>query len=308
MKKQLRALLAKNKLPELIRQLSTLAAQIGDKDLEDEVVLQAALLEQYFKENRQQRIANRENQPTLARINKALLELIDRLPDEEEKRLIGKIQQAKWWQWVVALGILLAIPAAIAEFTGYSIRDFLGFTTKDSFTLTVLVHGKAGTDDRILQNQGKVVLDFGNTREEEMINGEGEATFKELPSYIADKEVRISIAHAQPYFPTNRDSIYLLKKGQSIYLEVELTGLERIKGFVYDFETEQPLDSVRVSIEDTATYSKKNGYFSLNIPPELRAKFLQVTFSKDNYKQIHLDSIAPHTKQSIQISLNKYPK
>ncbi len=156
-----------------------------------------------------------------------------------------------------------------------------------------------------MSGQGKVVLDFGTTREEEPINQEGEATFKELPSKFIGKEVHVSIHHPQPYFPTLRDTIYKLEKGKSIYLEIELTGIHNIKGTILDFETEKPLDSVRVSVQNIAAYTDNYGWFKLDIPSELQAKFLRVHFYKESYRMETIDSIAPHTKQEIELSLHK---
>ncbi|MBU2946600.1 patatin-like phospholipase family protein [Zobellia uliginosa] len=175
----------------------------------------------------------------------------------------------------------------------------------ESFSTTVLVHGKNGKDDRILKNQGKVVIDFGNTREEEPINEKGEATFKEIPAKFMGENVLLSVTHPQPYLPIKRDSSYILERNKSIYLEVELKGLDKIFGRVIDYHTEQPLENVVVSVRDTKTVTNEIGWFELKIPSVSQDKFVKVSFIKSGYMFITQDSIAPHTKKEIGVSLKR---
>ena len=88
-------------------------------------------------------------------------------------------------------------------------------------------------------------------------------------------------------------------------MEVELKGINKIKGRVIDAITENYLDSVRVSIENVATLTNEFGWFELEIPENIQAKFVSVNFFKEGYAIEDLDSIAPHTKQAIEIALKK---
>lgn len=322
MKDHLRELIARGKTKQAIRELQTLSQTFKDEDLRHEVILQANRFEAYERDKRMGTASFEESNLTIARINSALLSIIGRLPAVKEEpsasisnpKLEPRPSSAsgsntpfsgKWWAWVVGIGTIIAILAGIAEFTGYSMRDWWGGETMDAFSVTVLVHGKKGKGDRILRNQGKVVLDIGDTREEESINGEGEATFKGLSSSYRGKQAHLSIDHPQPYFPTDRNQEYLLEKDQAIYLEVELKGLHKIQGRILDFETELPLDSVQVSVQNIATYTDAYGWYELNIPPDRQAKFIKVTLFKKGYGMVHLDSITPHTRQEIDYSLKK---
>lgn len=223
----------------------------------------------------------------------------------EKKQPPNKTFSHKIWRWIIAIGSIIAIPAGIAEMTGYSIIDIFNKRKVDSFTLTVLVHGKEGKDDLILKDQGKVIMDIGISRPEASINDKGEATFKELPSGYIGKRALISIKHPQPYFPVDRNREYELKEDKSIYLEVELKGINKVQGRVIDFENEQPLDNVRISYKGIATQSDGYGWYELNIPPEMQAKFIKMNFYKEGYKLESIDSIAPHTQQEVEISLRK---
>lgn len=224
---------------------------------------------------------------------------------EEAVNKENKSLEQRAWSWVLAAGVIVALFAGIAEISGFNLKDLFGDSSIDSFSVTVLVHGKEGRDDRILRKQGEVVLDFGTTREEAPIDDEGEATFKELPLGYVGEKATISIDHPQPYFPTDRNAEYTLEQGKAIYLEVELAGMDKVQGRVLDFQTEEPLDSVRVSYRDVATYTDDFGWYELEIPPDMQTKFVRLNFYKTGYKMQDIDSIAPHTQQEIGILLER---
>ncbi len=296
MKERLRRLLGQGQTSQVIREL--LEATRNLDELQKEVILQSVRFENYSKDKRSGSSAYEEESVLFSKINNALLEIIDQLPDGVQH---GRY---KFPQRVTRLAML----AALFVGAGLGLWYLLGHKPIDSFSVTVLVHGKEGRDDRILRSQGKVVLDIGSARHEASINEKGEATFKELPGGFAGKKAFLSIEHPQPYFPIDRNSEYVLEDGSSIYLEVELTGIDRIFGRVLDFETEKPLDSVRVSVQNEAAYTDEYGWFELSLPPEMQAKFLNVTFFRKNYQIARIDSIAPHTRQEIGILLKRTEK
>lgn len=239
------------------------------------------------------------------RINDRLLRLLnndDSAPAGEEP----KHKERKWWKYVVYIGVVVGILGGIAEFSGWNLSKIFGDGSADNtFTVTVFVHGKKGKDDRILKNQGQVMLGLRTNEIPCSINEKGEATFKEIAREFSGKKVPIRIEHPQPYRATNPDSLYLLEPNAAIYVEVALEGTNRIFGTVMDFDTEQWLDSVRVSIENFDTYTDKFGWFELNIPEDKQRKFQRVSFFKKGYKIKELDSIPVHTQQSVDIPLSK---
>ncbi len=315
MKDHLRQLIARGKTQQAIRKLLQMTEQTGKPDWYNEVVLQSARFKTYQQAKRKGTATFEEKGISIAQIHDALLEIIDQL-EEEEQGLVSGPQQppvattqkpfaGRWWQWVVGLSILIALPAGVAEISGYSLRDWWEGGGMEAFSVTVLVHGKKGKDDRILRGQGKVILDIGDTREEERIDEKGQATFKGLSLNYRGKKALVSIAHPQPYFPTHRNTEYILTENKSIYLEVQLEGLNKIHGRILAYESELPLDSVRVSVKNSATYTDIFGWYELEIPSTQQAKFVKVTFYKEGYQLAHFDSIAPHTGQEIGYSLQK---
>ena len=313
MKAHLRQLIARGKTLQAIQELLQITERSGDPNLYHEVILQSGRFETYLQADRRGTLTVEEKDTSLAQVHDALLTIIEQLEGEEQispppTKTTDPSEppfKAKWWPWVVALSVLITLPAGLAEFSGYSLRDWWEGRTLDAFSVTVLVHGKKGKGDRILRNQGKVILDIGDTREEERIDAKGQATFKGLSLNYRNQKAVISIDHPQPYFPTNRNAEYLLTDQRSIYLEVQLEGLGKIHGRILDYENELPLDSVRVSVQNSATYTDVFGWYELEIPPTQQAKFVKVTFYKAGYQLAHFDSIAPHTGQEIGYSLQK---
>ncbi|MBK8490433.1 MAG: hypothetical protein IPL49_05865 [Saprospirales bacterium] len=295
MKQRLFKLLGEGKTKQVIQELLRITQ--GQDDLHQEVIMQSSRFEEYSKIKRSG-ITNLEEETVfLSRINKALLEIIDKLPE--------KVQPQSWKlrQRIAGLATLVAIIGGII----WGLITLGKGDPVDSFSVTVLVHGKEGRDDLILRNQGKVVLDFGSARQEASINEKREATLRNCPSGLLEKSLprHRSPPTLLPYKPRLR---LPTEKDASIYLEVELLGINKIHGRVLDFETQNPLDSVRVSVQNEATYSDQFGWFELHIPPEIQAKFLKVTFFREKYKMETIDSIAPHTQAEFGILLKKIEK
>ena len=248
----------------------------------------------------------------MARINRDILELVDRLEKGEtdapspKSPFENNSAKNSWWRVVLAIGAILAIPAAIAQFSGYSLKD-LWSSSPNSFSVTVIVHGKDGKNDRILggESNGEVVLDYGGTREQEPINLEGEATFKEIPVSYLGEEVHLDIVHDQTYEISQKEKKVILKKGENIYLEVELKNIDEVYGRIIDAATEDPVDSVLVSYKTINTcYSNQAGHYRLSIRKEDQEKFIKLNYYKKGYESIDWE-VAPHIDQAIDISLNK---
>jgi len=229
--------------------------------------------------------------------------------ESDPKSFKTKHRDRKWWEYIIRFGILMGILGGIAEFSGWNLMKLLdGSGSDDTFTVTVFVHGKKGKFDRILKDQGQVMLGVRTNEMSCSINEKGEATFKEIAIGFKGQKVPIRIEHSQPYLAIHPDSLYTLEPNAAIYLEIALEGTDRVFGKVMDFNTEQWLDSVRVSIENQATFTDKFGWFELYIPKDKQRKYQRVSFFKNGYKIEELDSIPVHTQKEIQISLHKSKK
>ena len=308
MKDQLLQLIAEGKIEAVIKTLLQIPESSIDHYLREEIVHQSNTLEGIAREKRKGLLSNEEYRVGMARLSNAVITIVRKLPDElqaEDLRKNSKKKRMPWWRWVTSAGVIIGILAGVAVFKRVSLTDLFASKKPTSFSVTVIVHGKEGKDDRILRNQGKVVLDVGGTREEEAIGDQGEVTFKGLSRNYIGQQALISIDHPQPYKPIERDQEFILQEEDRIYLAVELQGMDKVFGRVLDFETEEPLDSVRVSYQNIPTYTDEFGWYELPIPEERRTKFIKLNFQKAGYQMVEEDSIAPHTQQEFSLSLKR---
>lgn len=303
MKKTLQNLITQGKAKAVLQKLLAYAEQSKDEDLKEEVLIQAARFEQYQLGKRRGITTAEEQKIGIAQINQALLQLIDQLP--EEATLEEEAKQRPWWQWVLAASVIIGILAGLAEITGYSLRDLFGSSMEGGNTVTVLVHGEDGKDQLVLPNRGIVKLVYGDAIIPEQINNEGEATFKQVPERFFQKDARVEIffqdPQGEPYRALYHDSLYQLKKGEYIALPVKLYGLERIKGIVKDFETGDPIEGVRISVQGEATFSNPFGEYTLEIPQARQQQFQTIRAYHENYESFELQKVAIQTRREIPI-------
>ena len=311
MSQQLRRLISQGKTKQAIQKL--LVATQSEKELHERVIMQSARFEKVSRDSHMAIITNEESNRTQAQINKALIDIIDKLEktvDELNDKVSSTPKDSspyvKPWRVIVGISVILTIVASIFAIGGYTLKDIFGRCgSPESFAVTILVHGKEGKDDLILANQGEVKLVIGSDSRTETIDKDGEATFKELPTGYNGKLALVSIQHDQPYLPTERDKEYKLEKGKPIYLEVELKGIDKIKGRITDEATGDPLDSVRVMVENFTIYTDETGWYEMKLPVEKRAKTVSVTFMKKGYQTETVGQYAPHTKQALSFPLKR---
>ena len=300
MKERLRNLIAEGDLEIALKDLLEGTRNLENPKYHQEAVNLSARWEEVQKEERLKTSTYEEQRISRSQITTATLNLVQRLPNNEDKK-VGGILTSTWAKWGGGMIVLIGVLAGMAELTGYSLIDLFFGSPLESFSVSVLVHGQEGKDDKILTN-GKVILDIGGNRIEEEVNSQGEAIFPALRKEYIGKSALISLDHPQPYKPTERNKEYILTQGQSIYLEVELKGIDKIWGKVMDYETERTLDSVRVSVRKAFTYTNPFGQFELRIPDSLQGKTIEVQFDKVGYKTA-TQSVTPHLKPNIGESL-----
>ncbi|WP_062056417.1 hypothetical protein [Aquimarina longa] len=203
--------------------------------------------------------------------------------------------------------IIILFMALVSLMSVYSIWIYYSHKTQAAKYITVLVHGKNGKDDLVLPNRGEVKLIYGDAIVVEKINAKGEATFKQIPDVFFDKNPPVHIMFhdpkGEPYYAINPDSSYHLIAGRYIPLEVTLQGLSEIKGIVKNFETGAVLDSVRVSILGTSTYSNTYGEFHLKVPPSLQQKYQTVRALKNGFEMFEMADVPIQTKTEFPILL-----
>lgn len=298
-KQKLKDLVAGGETDAAIELLLKYARKKGFKELENTLLMMQARVEQNKREANQGTITQEQGTTIRNQVNASLLYILnlDLNKDVSLQDLISVAQPKRikrnWWLPLALAGIMVA----------YII--FQDVRNSKPFGLTVFVHGTEGQEQRLLRNEGSVVLHIGQDQREATINEKGEADFKEIPAQFKGKKARIVIDHPQPYQSTHPDSMYLLLPGQPVYLEVSLRNTDKIFGQVFDFDSGDPLDSVTVSIRDVRVMSDANGYFELPIPAALQAKFQNVAFQKMGYRFSEMDSVPVHTQQEMQVALHR---
>ncbi|WP_026451294.1 carboxypeptidase-like regulatory domain-containing protein [Aequorivita capsosiphonis] len=210
--------------------------------------------------------------------------------------------------------IIILILVLVWSISVYSIYLYNneGGPSGNSSQVTVLVHGEKGKDQLVLPNRGRVKLIYGDANVVETINNKGEATFKQVPPAFFEKDATVEILftdpEGEPYRAKNPDSVYMLTKGKYISLEVKLFGLNNLRGVVRDFETGEPVDSVRVSILGLETFSNQYGEYTLDIPKEQQRKFQTVRALKKGYQPFELSKVPVQTDDELPISLKPKQK
>ena len=180
--------------------------------------------------------------------------------------------------------------------------------SKQPFNLKVNVFGEEGKHDLVLKEQGQVVLKLPDGYEplKQKINENGEAMFTKIDAELLGKSIPIFIEHNQPYQSLQPDSLYVLNRDATIDLTVKLNNLHQLTGKIIDFNTEQPLEDVRVSIHPKVfTFTNDFGEFILEIPEDYQQKFQEVTLNKKGYKSETFSKVPIHTQDRFNTSLEK---
>ena len=149
--------------------------------------------------------------------------------------LIRDIVAKFWRKWAAGLSIFIALSAGLAEFTGYNLKNMFFEETRETFSITVLVHGERGRNHLMIRNQGSVILDVGDIREEAPIDYKGVAVFKGIPSLYKNKKAYLCVDHPQVYRPIDTEGKYPLTEGQSIYLGITLDTYNDTNDYIVDF-------------------------------------------------------------------------
>lgn len=303
---KIRQCIAQNETQSAIDILLELAKQPAYSSFRDVITAQSAAFNNYQTETIKGLVSPEEQSRMLARIHDGLLRVaqqIEKDPTEiaKEARLsaVSTLLQKRGWMFgLILVAVLIAF---------LLVRNNL-FTASGPFDVKVLIHGKGGLDDLILRNQGTVYLDIPGDRREAPIDGRGLASFEQIPTEYAGRQVRIMIQHPQPYKSIHPDSLFTLVPDAMYQVEARLFLTDTIFGRIYDFNSEQPIDSVRVNVHQMETFTNKYGEFKLGIPEIYQAKFQRVTFMRDGYSTEVLDSIPVHTQQEIVMPMHRRRK
>jgi hypothetical protein len=174
-------------------------------------------------------------------------------------------------------------------------------TRNDTFSLTVYVHGSAGTSDMILRNSGTVVLDLGSDRRREPIEDKGQAYFPGIPSSFQGQEVPVSI-DAEGFELTVPDQKYRLDRNDLYLLVHRKSG--HVSGWVQD-DKSQPVVGAVVTIGTNTIFTDASGHFQLSIPGDQLNKDLLMQVMAQGFK-LSREEVVPNANETT-ITLLRNP-
>jgi hypothetical protein len=240
-KKELHALLANGKIAQVLAELQSVTAR--EPDLHSEVLQISA---QFAENERQQRLniaAPQDIKIEQNRINSVIIIIIDRLPDDSFR----KKGSPNWEKIALWLGIL----AAVAGFTGYTIKDFLNEKEKkeveqDKENLKNITESKKDESPKIESkasnsNSNKETITLKTSPTQKILKDRGEKIeTQDVVNKPSDKP-DLSKVGVKP------DELGLVMR-------------------IFDLETGNPIEGVSVQLAsyNEVIYSDKNGYFKIS--------------------------------------------
>lgn len=170
--------------------------------------------------------------------------------------------------------------------------------------VTIIIHGKEGSQDVNIKDQGQVVMDVISKGQLICpINENGEATFINLQ--VGDS-VRINVKFSEPYKTIHPDSVYIIKPNEAIYITAALGGLGFIQGAVV-FKGRY-LQGVIIKLVtkngillDT---TNQTGDYRFLIPEKSQCKQYPIWFNKGGFVTKHYTA-TPETGQELNVDMEK---
>ena len=311
-KEELQSLIAEGKVQKALNNLLEITKKKNLKELHDEVLMISAKYKSYEKEKRLGTSKNETQNISLAKINEALLQIINQIPGKEGKqyqklanRKSSRNEMKRIWKFVLGISVIIGF------FTGvFEIFDLQKAITlkknRNSESVTIFVHGKQSNNELILKNKGKVEITYGGARVLQGINENGQAIFNEIPSYFFSNNAKVYInirdTDGEPFRALFPDSLYQLRSGEPIFLQVILDNLDKIFGSVY--WDEKPLPKVIVSVGQIRDTTNEFGEYELQIPEKLQKQQQLVKFFKTGFK-LQTKIAHPQTDKALDIIMTK---
>ena len=311
MKQTLQNLLAEGKTKQAIAQLRQITTY--DTDLQAEVVQLSARFTEYERQKRMDIEDPSVLRIELAKINNALLSVIDRLDKSVERsgNLQGfpnvnplpnpSPQGFSWTKWTGLNDVKswIAVLAGLAGIMTFYFKFCKNVPDNDGkpFSVVVYTHGQGGRQDIINLKDTKLVADFGGRREDPIVGKNGQNTFNEVPAKFRNTRIGIGLEGNEGYI-LQHDSNYVLN-GEPIYLAIQSScRFCTIAGTVRN--QKQFIKNAIVSTANFSDTTDVNGYFEIHVPPLMEKSEYGVTVRLNN-KIVWDKFITPNPKQPTEI-------
>lgn len=301
-KNELLALISKGKISQAIENLNTALLQIKDEDLKNDIIMLSGNYEQLERSVRKGVISSQEANIERNKIAAGLIQVINLIDfNKNPTNLISKIEKKTgFWDFIQRTEIIVSVLAGLFAILGFF--RFYGNDNNDSMQLTVYVQGE-NQQDIILQNTGKLVVDFDNDRRTAQIGENGRTNFGEIPTKFQNKDIGIGLI-TEGYELIEPNKKYKLD-GKPIYLKVKRDqSLGRITGIVKNKDGSQFLKDALIMVDnDTFVKTDSMGVFKLFLPEKLHKPQYFLTIKKQGF-QIKTEYYYPKSN-NIEIRLEK---
>ncbi len=193
--------------------------------------------------------------------------------------------ESKVWKYVARAGIIIGILGSLGVL---KLIGIIPPSNEQSLQLTVYVHGQKGKQHIVLENTGKLVVDFDNDRRTPKIGENGRTNFGEIPQKFNNREIGIGL-EAAAYELVQPNKQYKMD-GKPIYLAVKKDdSLGRISGIVKNRDGSEFIkDALIIINNDTTTMTNKLGIFKMTLPVKMQVKddksHYLLTIKKDGFQ------------------------
>ncbi len=192
---------------------------------------------------------------------------------------------------MTAAAVLMTIVGGVVTFLQY--LDISPGHNGQSLQQTVYVHGQDGKQHIVLENTGKLVVDFDNDRRTAMIGEDGRTNFGEIPEKFSNQKIGIGL-DAPGYELIDLHKQYKLH-GKPIYLAVKRDNrLGMISGRITNREGSEFIKDALVMVgHDATTTTDELGIFKITLPVNMQVKDKNTPYKlivkKEGYETIRED-------------------
>ena len=220
----------------------------------------------------------------------------------------GNINRNEPWGWkkiITAIAAILATLAAIAEFSGYNLKDIFSanIPSGEAITLTIKVRDELG--NRPLKNKGNLVVDYGNGTQTIPIEKEGKIDLREIPVHLAIRSLKINL-EAPGFEPAAPNLTYTLKDSPIEYIVKPSSRRGIIKGMIRDETSLSPISKATITIDtDTTIYSQQDGRFQVSLPNTMQKEAYTIIVIKEGYVRSEFKHSPYSTNADIRLKTIK---
>lgn len=303
MKQRLKKLIAEGNTPRAIKELLVVTEKLSNTDLYQQIITQSAFFSNHTQKTLSGTISNEQERLEIAKINKALLILIDKLPDDVsslisinkdgDNLIIKSVKKNYSWKLLALIGILIGIFVGISEFIGW---NFIGNAKSEALNLTIKLRDQKG--NRPLKGKGNLVIDYGVKTEYRQINEQGNVDLRGIAAAIGT-QLTLKL-EANGFIEMFADSNYVISHDAITLFVKSSCSTCRVFGNVRNQTTFIKNAIVQISSLQLADTTDEMGFFELLIAPEQEKEDYSVTVTIDN-KIIWDHFISPSPKIPSEI-------